>query len=188
MRKLLIGIPIMTIIFCLFLVYNHKQLPTKDDVFKITANWSPKTEEVYMVREIDGDWLTIFKNSSTTIVSRLEQNWLGFWEFKDDLGSESSLVSTHYPRETDLDFTWNASGRDHIPISYYFGQINNPKIQEIKIEIEKDIFENALVIDTGGARFFFLKSERQTLLPINIRGHSESGILIYSTVKKWMLK
>ncbi|ART75072.1 hypothetical protein B4U37_02985 [Sutcliffiella horikoshii] len=183
MRKLLIGIAIITISFCVFLIFNHKQLPTKEDVFKISGDWSPKTEEVYLVRKIDEEWLTIFRSSNATIVSRLEQNWMGFWEFKDDLGRGTSLVSTYYPPETDIDFTWNAEGRDNIPISYYFGQINNPKIQEIKVEIEKDIFENAIIIDIGETRFFFLKSEAPTLLPINIKGNSESGDLIYSTLK-----
>lgn len=186
MRKLLIGAVIMAFSFCLILIYNHKQLPTKEDVFKISGNWSQKTEEVYLVRKIDEEWLTIFRSSKLTSVGRLEQNWMGFWEFKDDLGSGASLVSTAYPPKTDKDFTWTASGRDDIPISYYFGHINNPKIQEIKVEIEKDIFENAIIIDTGETRFYLLKSDAPTLLPINIKGSSESGDLIYSTLKDWM--
>ncbi|WP_246939066.1 hypothetical protein [Bacillus pinisoli] len=186
MRKLLIGILITIIFFCLFLIYNHKQLPTKEDVFRNSSNWSPKTEEVYLVRKIDDVWLTIFRNSHTTFVSRLEQNWMGYWEFKDDLGSESSLISTNYPPETEVDFTWNASSRSDLPISYYFGQINNPKVQDVKVEIEKDIFKNALIINADENRFFFLKLDAPTLLPINIKGSSESGDLIYSTISDWM--
>ncbi len=186
MKKLLIAIAVMTFSIGLLLIYNHKQLPTKEDVFKISGNWYQKTKEVYLVRKIDDEWLTIFRSSELTSVGRLEQNWMGVWEFKDDLGSGASLVSTSYPPKTDKDFTWTASGRDDIPISYYFGQINNSKIQEIKVEIEKDIFENALIIETVENRFFFLKSEAPTLLPINIKGYSESGDLIYSTLKDLM--
>lgn len=183
MKKLLIGIAIMVMIFCLFLISNHKQLPTKEDVFNITGNWSPRTEEVYLVKKIDKDWLTIFRNHHSILVGRLEQNWLGFWKFKDDIGGESSLASTYYPPEQDVDFTWTASGIDEGK-SYYFGQIINPKIQEIKVETEKDIYENALIIDTDENRFFFIESEKPMLSPINIRGSSESGNVIYSTLKK----
>ncbi len=131
----------MTILFSILLIYNHKQLPTKEDVFKITGDWSPKTEEVYLVRKIDEEWLTIFRNSHSVLVSRLEQNWLGFWEFKDDLGGEGSLASTYYPPEQNDEFTWGASGSDEVGISYYFGHIINPKIQEIKVETEKGIYD-----------------------------------------------
>ncbi|WP_456278997.1 hypothetical protein [Bacillus sp. AK128] len=182
MRKLLIGAVIMAISFCLFLIYNHKELPTKEDVFNISDNWSQKTEEVYLVKKIDDKWLTIFRSSHLTMISRLEQNWLGDWEFKYG----ASLVSTSYPPDTDVDFTWNAQGRADVPMSYYFGQINNSKIQEVKVEIEKDIFDNAIIIDIGETHFFFLESEARTLLPININGFSESGDLIYSTIKDWM--
>ncbi|AWE07392.1 hypothetical protein DCE79_08410 [Lysinibacillus sp. 2017] len=80
MRKIFIGVAIITIILTVFLIFNHKQLPTKDDVFKITNNWSPTTEEVYLVRKIDGEWLTIFRNTHSIMIARLEQNWLGYWE------------------------------------------------------------------------------------------------------------
>ena len=109
MRKLLIGLTIVILIFSMYLLYNHKQIPTKDDVFKLTGNWSPATEEVYMVSNIDGEWLTIFRTSHSILVCRLEQNWLGYWKFKDDLGGEGSVVSTYYPPTQKIGFTWSAS-------------------------------------------------------------------------------
>ncbi|MBE4910052.1 hypothetical protein IMZ08_18600 [Bacillus luteolus] len=55
------------------------------------------------------------------------------------------------------------------------------QIFNVMIEIDKDIFENAIIIDTGETRFFFLKSEAPTLLPINVKGSSESGDFIFYT-------
>ena len=180
MKKLLIGITMTVMIFCLFLIYNHKQLPTKKDVFNITGSWSPRIEEVYLVKKIEQDWLTIFRTHQSILVGRLEKNWLGFWRFK----GESSLTSTSYPPEQDVGFTWKASDKKEEGKSYYFGQIINPKIQEIKVETEKDIYENASILDTNEDRFFFIESEKPMLLPINIRGRSKTGDVIYSTLKE----
>jgi hypothetical protein len=184
MKKLLIGIAIITILLSGFLIYNHKQLPTKDDVIKITENWSPTTEKVYILRKIDGQWLTIFRNTHSILLARLEQNWLGFWEFKDDIGGESSLVSTYYPPLQDEEFTWSASGTGEEEPAYYFGQINNPNIKKIEVETQKNIFENALLINSEETRFFYVRSEEKVVLPVNIRGFSKSGKLIHSTYKE----
>ena len=97
MRKIFIWIVILTVLITVFLIYNHKQLPTEEDVFKITEKWSLATEEVYFVRKIDGDWLTIFRNRDSITIARLGQNWLGYWELRNDHGFESTLISTYYP-------------------------------------------------------------------------------------------
>ncbi|RPF55399.1 hypothetical protein [Aquisalibacillus elongatus] len=184
MRRLLTGIAIITLILTVFLIYNHNQHPNNEDVFKITENWSPATEQVYMVRKIDGEWLTIFRSAQSILVARLEQNWMGFWEFKDDVGAESSLVSTYYPPAHDGEFTWVAAGTEEGEPVYYFGQIINPNIKDIKVETQVNTFEDALLFNLEEARFFFVKSEEKVVSPVNIRGFSESGKLIYSTFKE----
>lgn len=183
MRKLLIGIAIITILLMVFLIYNHKQLPSKDGVFKITENWSPATEEVYLVKKIDGEWLTIFRNTHSIMLSRLKQNWLGFWVLIDDNEVEATLVSTYYPPVQEDEFTWGASLTEEGKPSYYFGQINNPEIKKIEIETQKDFFESALLMNSGQTRFFYLKLDGEVVIPININGFSETGKLIYSTIK-----
>ncbi|WP_078554321.1 hypothetical protein [Bacillus alkalicellulosilyticus] len=180
MKKFLIGIATTAILLCLFLIYNHNQLPTEEDVFDITNNWSTQTEEVYLVKKIDEDWVTVFRSEHFIFVGQLEQNRLGYWKFKEE-GGGSSLASTYYPPEQDVDLTWAASAIDE-EMSQYFGQIINPNIQEIKVKTEKDTFNNALIIDTNGKRFFYKKSDAPMELPINIRGNSESEDVIYSTL------
>jgi len=183
MRKLLIGIAIITILLTVFLIYNHKKLPSKDGIFKITENWSPATEEVYLVKKIDGEWLTIFRNTHSIMLSRVKQNWLGFWVLIDDNEVEASLVSTYYPPEQEDEFTWGASLTEEGKPSYYFGQIINHEIKKIEIETQKKFFESALVINSGQTRFFYLKLDEEVVMPININGFSETGKLIYSTIK-----
>lgn len=146
MKKFFIGIPILTVMIIVFLIYNHKQPPTKEDVFKITENWSPATEEVYFVRKIDGDWLTIFRNMHSIMIARLKQNWLGYWEIKDDQGYEATLISTEYPPLEVDEFNWSVGSNEGIR-SYYFGQIINPTIKRIEVETKKNFFEDALIIN-----------------------------------------
>lgn len=183
MRKVLIGIAIITILLTAFLIYNHKQLPTQDRVFKITENWSPATEEVYLVKKIGGEWLTIFRNTHSILLARLEQNWLGFWVLKDDNDVEATLVSTYYPPLQEDEFTWAASLTEEGKPSYYFGQLINPEIKKIEIETQKDFFESALIINSGQTRFFYLKLDGEVVMPTNINGFSATGKLIYSTFK-----
>ncbi|MGN7478608.1 hypothetical protein ACTHOQ_12200 [Solibacillus silvestris] len=183
MRNIFIGIGIFTGLITVFLFYNHKQLPAEEDVFQNTENWSSVTEEVYFVKKIDGDWLTIFRNRDAIMMGRLEQNWLGYWELRGDEGYKSTLISTYYPPMEDDEFTWSASGSSGETSSYYFGQIINPMINRIEVETKKDFFEDALIISDGGAQFFFVESEDEMLMPVNIRAFTETGELIYSTIK-----
>ncbi|MHA6260568.1 hypothetical protein ACXYMX_11845 [Sporosarcina sp. CAU 1771] len=182
MRKLFIGIAITSVLLTIFLIYNHKQLPTKEGVFKITEGWSSATEEVYLVRQIGGEWLTIFRNTHSIMLGRLGQNWLGFWVLKDDLGKEGTLASSDYPPLQD-EFNWTlaSSGRD---ISYHFGQINNPSIKRIEVETKKEFLEDAVIISTEEFRFFYVRTEGESVMPVNITGFSETGELIYSTIKE----
>ena len=181
MKKVFIGGALLTVLITVFLIYNHKQRPTSEDVVKFTENWSTPTEEVYLVREIDGEWLTIFRNSQSVMISRLEQNWLGNWEMKDDLGNVNTLAAISYPLLQD-EFYWTA-GSIGGKISYYFGQINNPSIKRIEVEAKKDFLEDALIISSEEFRFFYVRSESKLVMPVNIRGFTETGELIYSTIK-----
>ena len=183
MRRIFIWIVILMALMTVFLIYNHKRLPTEEDVFKITEKLNIGTEEVYFVRKIDGDWLTIFRNRDSITIARLQQNWSGYWEFRHDQGFESTLNSTYYPPMKDDEITWGASSSKGGNISYYFGQIINPVIKKIEVETKKDFFEEALIIYDWGTKFFFIKSDHEMLMPVNIRAFSETGQLIYSTIK-----
>ena len=181
MIKSLIGFIIVTLLFTMYVIYNHRHNPTKEDVLKITKNWSQTVKEVYLVSNIDGEWLTIFRTNQTILLARLEQNWLGLWEIKDDFEDSSSLSSVLYPPKNDDAFTWSAGGPEQR--AYYFGQIINPEIKEIEVETKRDVFEKALLINAEGSRFFYIKSEEKVILPVNIRGYAETGELIYTTYK-----
>ena len=181
MKKFFIGVALITVLITVFLIFNHKQLPTDEDVIRITENWSRPTEEVYLVRKIDGEWLTIFRNNQSVMIARLEQNWLGYWEMKDDLGNENTLVASDYPYLQD-EFNWTAGSKGR-KISYYFGQINNPSIKRIEVETKKDLLKDALIISSKESRFFFVREEDELVMPVNIRAFSENGELIYSTIK-----
>ena len=179
MRKYLIGLIIVIILFTMYLIYNHNQNPTVEGVFKATENRSQPTKGVYVVSNIDGECLTIFRNNQSILLARLEQNWLGLWEVKDDFGGKTSLSSVFYPPERNNPFTWSAGGP--VGRSYYFGQIINSDIKKIEVETKRGNFEKALIINAEGSRFFYFKSEEQVVTPVNIRGFSEFGELIYST-------
>jgi len=157
-------------IFSVFLFYNHRQSPTQADVWNATKNWGPPTEEVLTVERIEEDWLTIFRNDQVIMIGHLEQNWLGFWEV-------NSLATIYYPSSRDEHFTWSAKGSSP---AYFFGQVLNNDIKQIKAETGNNSFENALFLNEG--RFFYLKSEG-LVYPVNIQGLSESGEIIYSTKK-----
>ena len=80
MKKFLIGggiFSILAVFFTGFLLYNHNQLPTKDDVFTGTKNWSSKTEKVYFVKEIEDEWFTLLEINSSFMIAKLEQNLIG---------------------------------------------------------------------------------------------------------------
>lgn len=182
MKKIFLSLAVITLSLIGFLLYNHNQTPIKEDLFNITKSWSPPIEEVYLVSEIDGEWLTIFKGTHSIMIARLEQNWLGFWKIKDELGKERTLASSSYPAPQDKEFTWSGHSNED-KYSHYFGQILNPNIKKIEVETQKNSFEEALIINTGEGRFFLAKSSGKLVLPINIRAFSETGELIYSTVK-----
>ena len=181
-RKIIIGILVIPLLFNSVLIYNHKQQPTIDYAFEITKNWSPATEEVYLVRKIDGKWLTIFRNQHSVMVGELKQNWLGLWQIRDEIGVESSLTSTYYPPEKDDEITWSAARIEEKETVFYFGQVINPEIQKITIETNENPAEDVPLITSNGNRFFFKKVKGKLELPTNIRGFSKSGELKYSTL------
>ena len=182
MKRILIFIVIIATCITGFLMYNHKKSPIKEDVFKITQDWSPVTEEIYLVEEIDGEWLTIFRNTHSIMIARLEQNWLGYWRIKDKFGNESTLATSDYPPPQDVEFTWSGSTSEG-KISYYFGQILNPSIKKIEVETEKNFLEEALIISSGEIRFYLAESSNRLITPLNIRGFNDKGQLVHSTVK-----
>lgn len=181
MRKIFTGIVLITIFLTAFLFYNHKQLPDKEDVFKITKNWSQGTEEVYLVRKIGEEWLTIYRDNHSITVARLEQNWLGYWDIINEDGSKTTISTIDYHISQSDQLNWSAGSRGEI--SHYFGQIINPDIKKIEVETQKTYFEDALIINSGKTHFFYNKTNGELVLPVNIRGLSESGKLIYSTLK-----
>lgn len=135
MKKVFIGVALIMVLITLFLIYNHKQLPTDEDVMKYTENWSLPAEEVYLVKEIDGEWLTIFRDNQSVMIARLEQNWLGDWEIKNENESKNVISTIDYPITQDDKFNWSAGsiGKQ----SHYFGQILNTDITKIEVETQK---------------------------------------------------
>lgn len=174
----------ISLFFISVVIYNHKQQPTINDVFELTENWSPETEEVYLVKKIDGKWLTIFRNQHTVMIGELKQNWVGLWQLRDEMGLESSLTSTSYPPEKDDEITWSARGIEEKEKEnvFYFGQILNPEIQKITVETNENPAENVPLITSNGNRFFFKKVKGKLVSPTNIKGFSKSGELKYSTL------
>ncbi len=181
-RKIVIGILLISLLFISVIIYNHKQQPTINDVFEITKNWSPGTEEVYFVRKIDGKWVTIFRNQDSLMIGELKRNWFGLWKIRDDVGEESTLASTYYPPEKNDEITWSIAEREENKIVYYFGQLVNPKIQEVTIETKGNPVEDVPIIASNGNRFFFKKVKDKSVFPANIKAFSKSGDLIYSTL------
>lgn len=182
MRKIIIGIAIISLFLTAFLFINHKQLPTEKDVFKITKNWSPPTEEVYFVKKIDEEWLTIFRNNQSIMIAQLQQNWLGYWDIKNEDGHKGTIAGTAYPPLQEEEFSWTSGSNGKT--SHYFGQIYNPAIKKIEVETEENFFEDALILHTGDARFFLTRSTKKLKMPVNIRGFSEEGTLIHATMKE----
>ena len=183
MKKIIIGLFVIAIIFTSTLIYNHKQQPTKDNVLSVTNNWFPQTEEVYLVRKIDGEWLTIFRSQRSITIARLKQNWLGLWKIKNETGIEAPLASIYHPPGKNDKIVWSSSeDGGGTGIVYYFGQVINPKIQKIKIETTKNIYEYVPLIHTNGKRFFFKKVKGQLVIPVNIKGFSRSGKLLFSSI------
>lgn len=183
-RKVGIGIVVISVFFISVLIYNHRQLPTIDDVFTTTKTWSPPIEEVKLLGKIDGKWITIFRNHQSMKVGELKQNWFGIWRLQDEMGREEELISTYYPPEKEDEITWSARGVGEKEIVYYFGQVINPEIQKITIETNGGFAEEAPIISSNGNRFFFKKVKAQKVLPANIKAFSKSGELIYSTLPK----
>ena len=179
-RKIVIGTLVVSLFFISVMTYNHKQQPTINDVFEITKNWSPGTEEVYLVRKIDGKWVTILRNQHSVMIGELKKNWFGLWQIRDDVDQESSLASTYYPPEKNDEITWSIAERAD-KIVYYFGQIVNPEIKKITVQTNEKPAEDVPLITSNGNRFFFLKVKDKSVYPANIKAFSESGELIYST-------
>lgn len=177
-----IGIVVTSIFFISFLIYNHRQLPTIDDVYTTTKAWSPAIEEVYVLNEIDGKWITIFRSQHSMIIGELKQNWLGLWHLQDEMGRKSSLSSTYYPPREEDDITWSVHEIGDKEIAYYFGQVINPEIQKITVETNGVFAKEAPIIGSEGNRFFFKKVKAQKVLPANIKALSKSGEIIYATL------
>lgn len=181
-RKILMCMLAISLIFITVVIYNHKQQPTINDVFEITKKWSPTTEEVYLVRKIDGEWFAIFRNQHSVMIGELKQNWLGLWQIRDEVEEKSTLASIYYPPGKDDEFTWSVTGREEYKIVYYFGQIWNPEIQKVTVETRENFMENVPIITSNGNQFFFKKVKGKFVMPANIKGFSKSGELIYSTI------
>ena len=181
-RKIIIGILVISLFFISVVIYNHKQQPTINDVFEITKNQSPETEEVYLVKKIDGKWLTIFRNQHLVMIGELKQNRIGLWQLRDEMGLESSLTSTYYPPEKEDEITWGATEIEEKEIVYYFGQVINPEIQKLTVETNENPAEDVPLITSNGNRFFFKKVKGKLVSPTNIKGFSKSGELKYSTL------
>lgn len=179
MKKVMAGI-VLVVIMSSLVIYNHVQQPDNNDIFSITKSWSPSIEEVFLIREIDGKWLTIFRGHNAAMIAELEQNWLGTWKFR----TGGTLSSAYYPPEVENQFTWQASGAPEEQATYYFGMVTDLEIEKMEVEAQNGLFEDVLFIEAKGNRFFFKRVDGPIVMPVNINGFSKSGELIYSSLKK----
>lgn len=175
-KKVVLGIVLTAILCTLLITYKHLQQPTEQEVLNMTKSRSEAAKEVYLIREIDEQWLTIYRNSQSITIAELKQNWLGTWK----LSEEGALSSTYYPPLEDDQITWSASGKSENE-SYYFGIVIDPEIVKITVETQKGIFENAKMLKSDGQRFFLQKAQGPIYLPVNISCYSKSEELIYSS-------
>lgn len=180
MKKVGVGIALLVIILSI-VIYNHLQQPSNKDVFNITKTWSPATEEVILIREIEDKWLTIFRNQHGFMITELQQNWLGTWKFKN----KGTLASTHYPPSAENLITWGASRPDEEKITYYFGMVMDLEIDRLEVETRDGSFEEIPFIETEGNRFFFKAVEDESIfMPVTINGFSKSGKLVFSSIQR----
>lgn len=165
-------------------IFNYKQPPTEEDVFHITKNWTPATKEVFLVRKINGEWLTIFRNQHTVMLARLKRKWTGNWDIRDEMGNVSSISSIYYPPGEDDEIIWTAGGVGQKGKGYvfYFGQIINSEIHKVTVESKQELHEDVQIIKENGERFFFKKVKGEIISPVNINGYSKSGKLVFSSL------
>ena len=180
MKKVVVGIALIVIMLSV-VVYNHLQQPNNNDIFNITKKWSTATEEVILIREIDGQWLTIFRNQHGFTIAELEQNWLGIWQFR----TGRTLGSSHYPPSAENQITWQASESGEEKTTFYFCIVMDPEIDRLEVETRDGLFEDIPFIETEGNRFFFKGVEDESIfMPVTINGISKSGKLVYSSFQK----
>ncbi|MGP4072960.1 hypothetical protein ACTWQB_10455 [Piscibacillus sp. B03] len=182
MNKIIgISILIIGIVFATYIIYNHQQLPNQNDVFDITKDWSPPTEDVLLVEKVNDEWLTIFRNQHSIMIAKLEQNWLGNWELRNDVGHDKTLASISYPNHEEKDLAWSANESDQDEYSYYFGQILNPNLAAVEVEVQSNVYEDAKLFTTSENTFFYKKVNKPIHSPVNIKGITASGEVLYST-------
>jgi hypothetical protein len=175
-KKIAISFLFLIIFLVSLLFYYHQQPPGIDDVFTITKNWSPSTEEVYAVKKVNNEWLTFFRNKNTIFVGKMEQNWLGTWQLIDDTGEQGILAATYYPQESE-GITWGASGVGE-RIAYYFGMVSNPNVNRIIVEAQGKEYQDIPFIEANGERFFFIRTEGN-VAPYSFKALSGNGELIF---------
>lgn len=112
-------------------------------------------------------------------LAELNQNWFGIWQFKHN----ATLITTTYPQIVEDQITWSASGKSKENAAFYFGIVTDPEIDYITIETQDDFLESVQLIREGDLRFFFKRGEGPLVFPVNISGYSQSGELIYSSLK-----
>ena len=177
-KKLLMGILILIVLFSIFLYQNYQKSPTSKDVYKITEGWTPSIDEVLDLKKVDGEWLTFFINEHTLFVGKLEQNWMGSWILMDDEGEKGSVIATaNYPPESDNEgVTWGATGIND-KTSYYFGMISNPNVEEIVIVAQGNEYKDIPFIHSKGNRFFLLRT-KGNIIPYSFTALSKDGEII----------
>jgi hypothetical protein len=156
-----------------FYIYNqNQQLPTKEDVFISTENWSPEITNVYVVKNINDEWISIFRSDRTLFLGRLEQNGFGTWELeKGSLGDEP-----FYPNENN-GVIW--SGSENSGNSFYFGMISNPEIQKVIMKVKNQVYSDIDIFETDGERFFYLKRKGEAV-PYSFKALDKEGNVVIS--------
>ncbi|SFG46615.1 hypothetical protein SAMN05216353_1461 [Halobacillus alkaliphilus] len=181
-------VAIWSVIILLFtlsiLVYNNQQLPQPSDVLNSTKNLTNQPYNVLTIENINGDWVTFFKNEKAMYVGFLQQNWLGNWRVVNGSGDYGFLGDAAYnpTQEERNGLVWGASGlsKGNEPLySYYYGMVLNPEVDEILLSTGKGGSEAVPLIqsDKEGTRFFFIKRKAEPIVPFELKALLDGKII-----------
>ncbi|WP_188207252.1 hypothetical protein [Alkalibacillus aidingensis] len=180
MKKYILIITIILVGLSSYIIFQHQQKPTTKDIYSITEEWSPRIQEVYKIKNLNGDWIAFFRSEHALFVGRLEQNWLGQWKFSHFVtGDEQPLGSTVWEFKDGMVLGGSgvSEGEEAIE-SYFFGLIKNPNVKQIQIEVEGKTYKDIELIDTDNERVFLFRIEGD-VDPHQITALDNQGKVIY---------
>lgn len=179
-KRYALGVLLGIIIITSLIYYQYQQPPTSKDVYASTKNWNPPITKVYTIQKTGSGWITFFRSEKMLYVGSLEQSWSGKWKLIHEVTKdEMPLGSTSFDLDdTGLVFGVSGVSKGGKDISYYYGVINNPKINSIIIEAEGKTFDEIPLIEVNGRQFFFLRKHGDSV-PYKLKAINNNGEIVY---------